>query len=258
MGKMVRGTMTVVLLAGCLGGCVGEMTGPRAIFLDGAGWYRGDWSVRSGLRRGGFPGPVDRFGWSSLLGPVHDHVTAGKDHPKVRQLTERIVRLRRQDSRSRLVLIGLSAGTSLIVSALEDLPDGMSVDHVVLLSPSVSSRHDLSKSLQHVKGRLYATYSPHDAILATVPSAGLERGPPAGRVGFKPPPNLSDRRRGLYDKVVNLPWRGEYAAYGWDGGHVSVTSAEFIRVVIAPRILEDLRHPLDWEVVAGGEVIWDE
>ena len=84
-------------------------------------------------------------------------------------------------------------------------------------------------------------------------SAGLERGRPAGRVGFKPPSDLTAEKRKLYHKVVNLPWRPGYVAYGWDGGHVSVTSASFIEVVIAPRIMEDLPHLLDRPLFANEE-----
>jgi pimeloyl-ACP methyl ester carboxylesterase len=232
-------------LLSSLAGCAQDLTGPRAIYLDGAGWYGGDKPVRAGLRQAGFQGPVDRYNWASLLGPVHDHVWANKDHPKAAALSRRIARLRQADAKSPLILLGLSAGSSIIVSALEQLPQGVQVDHVVLLSPSVSARHDLAEALRHVKHRLYATYSPYDTVLATAPSAGLEGGRPAGQVGFSQPADLAPAKQELYRKVVNLRWRPGHAAYGWDGGHVSVTSADFISAVIAPRILSDAPHPLD-------------
>ncbi len=253
---MFRAILLAMLAAGAAG-CAQDLSGPRVIFLDGAGWYSGDGPVRAGLRRAGFHGPVDRFNWSSLLGPLHDHVTAGRDHPKAAELAQRITKIRQADAESRLVLIGLSAGTSIIVSALEKLPEGAAVDHVVLLSPSLSARHDLSEALRHVRGRFYATCSPHDALLAAAPSAGLERGRPAGQVGFQLPNNPTAAKLELYRKVINLPWEPGYAVYGWDGGHTSTTSADFISVVIAPRVLEDLPHPLDRPMV-GGEGIWHE
>ncbi len=239
--------MLILLLAGVMGlSCsTSNDSGPRAIYLDGAGWYSGDGPVREGLRKAGFPGRVERFGWSSMLGPLHDHVNACDRHPAAEKLARHVTKLRRSGGKERIVLIGLSAGTRIIISALERLPDEVSVDHVVLLSPSVSSLHDLTRSLPHVRGRLYATYSAHDQLLAVALSAGLERGRPAGQVGFKPPSDAEAETRKLYQKVVSLPWRPEYIAYGWDGGHVSVTSPEFIRAVIAPRILGDLPHPLD-------------
>lgn len=248
--------IAVVLLAGAIGlsGCAQSGSGPRAIFLDGAGWYGGDRPVRDGLRKAGFPGRVERFGWSGMLGPLHDHLTATKHHPRVAELSRHITKLREANADDKIVLIGLSAGTSLIVSALENLPEEVTVDYVVLLSPSISSLHDLTKALSHIERRLYATHSAHDQLLAAALSAGLEYGRPAGQVGFKPPPDATDEQQELYRKVVNLPWRPGYAAYGWNGGHVSVTSSDFIRVVIAPRILDDLSHPLDRPM--GHEVAW--
>lgn len=234
-----------VIMLFVLTGCQAPLTCPRTIFLDGAGWASGDGPVRRGLKKAGFPGPVERFGWSSLLGPLPDHLMAGRNHPKVSALAERITALRRACPRGKIVVMGLSAGTCIIVHALEKLPDDVAVDYVVLLSPSISSRHDLSKALRHVEYRLIATYSRHDGILAATPSAGLANGRPAGRVGFRPPRNFNTARQELYRKVVNLPWRPGHVAYGWDGGHVSVTASRFIQVVIAPRILDDLPHPLD-------------
>jgi pimeloyl-ACP methyl ester carboxylesterase len=250
--KVLAPIGVAAICAAVLGGCAEPAVGPRVIFLDGSGWYTGDGSVRDGLRRAGFPGPVERFEWSSLLGPGYDHVSAGSGHPRAADLARRIVELRQNDPGSKLVLMGLSAGTSLIVSALERLPENVSVDYVVLLSPSISSRHDLSKALRHVGRRLYATSSPHDAILAVAPSAALEPGRPAGRVGLEMPRGLTPAERLAYRKVHNLPWRPGYVAYGWDGAHTSVTARDFIRVVIAPRILHDLPHPLD-RPLAGRE-----
>ncbi len=248
----LRRIILIILFFLAFNGCSSPMDGPRVIYLDGAGWYSGDGPVRNGLQRAGFAGPVERFGWQSLLGPLHDHLTAGEHHPKVMELSRRISKLRKANPEGRLILMGLSAGTSIIVSALEELPTDVKVDYVVLLSPSVSSMHNLSKALRHVKYRLYATHSSHDSLLTVSGSAGLERGHPAGQMGFIVPSNLTDYERDLYRKVVNLPWRPGYAAYGWNGGHISVTSSDFICVVVAPRILEELPHPLDRPITARG------
>jgi pimeloyl-ACP methyl ester carboxylesterase len=232
-------------------GCQSQMTCPRVIFLDGAGWYTGDGPVRAGLREAGYQGVVERFGWSSMLGPMPDHLLAGKGHPKVVDLARRIIDLRRSNPDGQIIVMGLSAGTSLVVHALEKLPPDVAVDEVVLLSPSVSNRQDLSYAMKHVKGRLYATSSPYDDILATFFSAGLEGGRPAGQTGFVVPMDIPEERRRRYDRVYNLRWRPEYAAYGWTGDHVNVTSREFISKVIAPRVLDDQPYPLDRPITAN-------
>ena len=252
MDIALKRLVLLVSLAGLLGGCGSPTTCPRAIFLDGAGWYTGDGPVRAGLREAGFVGPVERFGWASLLGPVPDHILAGGLHPKIGALADRISELRKANPSGKIVLVGLSAGTSILVRALERLPDDVQVDYVVLLSPSISSRHDLGPALRHVRHRLYATSSEHDTLLAAAPtSAGLGGGRPAGRFGFELPESGPSRME--YSKVVPLPWQPSYAAYGWNGGHVSVTSREFIRVVIAPRILDERPHPLDQPMLAGSQ-----
>ena len=240
-----------VMLIALLAGCASDLSTPRVIFLDGAGWYTGDGPVRAGLQKAGFNGPVERFGWASGLGPLHDHLVVGPSHPRTRALAERITRLRQANPKGRIVVMGLSAGTRVVVCGLEKLPPSVWVDHVVLLSPSISSRHDLSKALRHVKGRLYFTTSTQDGILSTACSAGMEGGRPAGQAGFVLPNHPSADTKNLYRKVVPLPWRPGYLAYGWDGGHVSATSSEFIRVVIAPRIIDDSPHPLDQALVSA-------
>ncbi|HUW83325.1 MAG TPA: hypothetical protein VMZ31_11060 [Phycisphaerae bacterium] len=240
-----------VVLVALLAGCASDLSTPRVIFLDGAGWYTGDGPVRAGLRQAGFAGPVERFGWASGLGPLHDHLVVGPSHPRTRALAQRITRLRQANPNGKIVVMGLSAGSRVVVCGLEKLPPTVAVDHVVLLSPSISSRHDLSEALRHVKGRLYFTTSTQDGILSTACSAGMAGGRPAGRAGFVLPNHQSTESRNLYRKVVPLPWRPGYLAYGWDGGHVSATSSNFIRVVIAPRIIDDLPHPLDQPLVSA-------
>jgi pimeloyl-ACP methyl ester carboxylesterase len=252
---VLRTVLAALVALVALAGCQKPLTCPRAIFLDGAGWYSGDGPVRRGLYQAGFPGPLERFRWSSLLGgPLTDHLLAGPAHPRVYSLAERITDLRKANPDGRIVVIGLSAGTSIIVYALEELPPSVSVDYVVLLSPSVSSEHDLTRALRHVKYRLYATSSPHDGILSATPvSAGMAGGRPAGLDGFRIPKHLSAARRKVYEKLINIPWRPEYVAYGWDGGHTSVTSSEFIQVAIGPRIMDDQPYPLDTPVVDARE-----
>jgi pimeloyl-ACP methyl ester carboxylesterase len=209
------------------------------IFLDGAGWYTGDGPVRRGLKDAGYPGVVERFGWSTMLGAPLDHAVAGPDLSKTEELTERIVTLRNDNPDGHIVLMGLSAGTTIIVYALEKLPQGVRVDEVVLLSSSISGRTDIREALRHVNGKMYVTTSMHDHVLALGDSSGPEAGEPAGRSGFSPPIEMSLGGTGqwLYDKVAYVPWREEYDDLGWSGSHTSVTSHKFIETVIAPKIM---------------------
>jgi len=234
----------VIPILTAAGGCSQpSQTCPRVIFLDGAGWYSGDRGVREGLAGAGYPGPVERFGWSLMLGPVADHVLAGPDHPRTNDLAGRLTDLRRANPDGQIVLMGLSSGCSMIVAALEKLTADVKVDAVVLLSPSTSRRTDLREALTHVKGRVYVTINPYDPVLAVGESSGSEGGDPAGRIGFSPPEDLplDEDGQALYRKIEYVMWKEEYGKLGWKGGHTGATSAAFIRTVIAPKIMPRYR-----------------
>jgi hypothetical protein len=215
------------------------------LFCDGAGWYSSSGPIQQGLKEAGYQGSFQSFTWSAFLGPAHDHFVNASDKGIARRLAKQIEKIRRKDTESPIYLMGLSAGTSVVLGALEQLKPGVQVDSVVLFSPSVSSQRDLTKIMQHVKHNLYATCSPHDAIIAgmAVNADGL-KGPPAGRNGFRMPRG-DERMREAYRRVVNLPWQPSYVGFHWNGSHTGVTHSQFVASVVAPRILSSQPFPLD-------------
>jgi len=121
----------------------------------------------------------------------------------------------------------------------------------VLFSPSVSSEHNLTKAMRHVKRNLYATTSPHDSILGGLPvNADGEGGAPAGRGGFHLPRSAGQETMKAYERVINLPWQPSYLGYGWSGSHVSVTESDFVAAAIAPRVLTTETYPHDRSIAA--------
>ena len=244
------GWCLVLLLLACGSGCRSATTTPRVIYLDGAGWFGSAGSVKAGLRAGGYAGAFETFTWTSFLGAPADHLLTTRSTLAARRLARRIARIRRDDPEGPIYLMGLSAGTAVVLKGLEELPEDVSVDYVVLFSSSVSARRDLSRALEHVGGRLYATCSPHDRLLASLAiNADGSAGASAGRRGFTRPPGLDAQGRRLYAKVVNLPWKPSYTGFGWNGGHLRATSRAFVAAVVAPRILSAEPFPLDRPVV---------
>jgi pimeloyl-ACP methyl ester carboxylesterase len=238
------------LILGMAGGCADPKRGPAVFYLDGAGWYSSSGSVAQGLREGGYKGAFSTYSWSSMLGPGPDHLITARSKGVAKGLAGKIEKLRRADPKGQIDVMGLSAGTAVILSALEQLPAGIEVDNVVLFSPSVSAEHNLTKAMQHVRRNLYATCSPHDAILATLAvNADGESGPPAGRVGFRLPRQAGGGIEAAYRRVMNLPWEPAYLAFDWAGGHVPVTNRAMVAAVIAPRILSSEFYPLDRSVM---------
>ncbi len=224
--------------------CSQPKSGPLVLFADGAGWWGSTSAIRSGLRAAGYRGRVKSFPWSTMLGPGPDHFLVSRKKSKGKDLAARIKEHREREPNASLHLMGLSAGTAVVVYALEQLPAGVTVDNVVLFSPSISERHDLTKAMKHVTGRLYVTCSPRDGILSGLAgNADGEPGKPAGLHGLRVPGSL--KRYDLYARVMNLRWRPAYAGFGWHGGHTGVIDRQFVQHVIAPRVLADEAHPLD-------------
>ena len=236
---------SIGLLAGT--GCAGPPianTNSVVIFLDGAGWSGSHRRVQEGLRAAGYRGHVESFAWSSLLGPGPDHLLVARKKRKARRLAQRITEYRQRKPNGELHLMGLSAGSAVVVFAREQLPANVTVNNVVLFSPSISAKHDLSVAMAHVNGHLYATSSPYDKLLAGVfANADGVAGRPAGLHGLRVPSRV--KRYDLYTRVVNLPWRPAYADLGWNGSHTGVTRPAFVQQVIAPRILSNGPRPLD-------------
>jgi hypothetical protein len=140
--------------------------------------------------------------------------------------------------------MGLSAGTAVVVFALEELPRGTIVDNVVLFAPSIAATYDLSDAMAHVGGLMYATSSSGDSLLEGVSvAADGSFAEPAGLHGFRIPARI--KCYDCYTRVVNLPWRAVYADLGWKGSHTGATSEDFVRDVIAPRVLSAKTRPLN-------------
>jgi pimeloyl-ACP methyl ester carboxylesterase len=216
------------------------------IFLDGAGHFTAGGNVKKGLRLAGYDGQFKTYVWTSFLGWGADHLLVAGSSLKAKGLADRIEQFRREHPDGDIHVMGLSAGTAVVLNALERLPEGTEVDTVVLFSSSVHANRDLTPALQHVRRALYATCSRYDLILGSlVITADGATGSPAGRTGFRIPPGVPKEKRVAYAKLVNLSWTPNYVAYGWNGGHVAATKAEFVKHVIAPRVMTPDLFPLD-------------
>jgi len=230
--KLARLPAIVILglMLPALWGCQPNVRSPLVVFLDGAGHFGAGYAVRTGLERAGYIGAFETFSWTSMLGPGADHLVVARSKGKAHQLAERLEDARSESPTGKIYVMGLSAGTALVLAALDDLPKNVSVDGVVLFSSSVSSERNLGPALRHIQGRLYATCSPHDGILSGL-AINADGGPgePAGVKGFKAPAKATRDDLGQYTKVVNIPWQPSFVGFGWHGGHVEATTSGFVQ-----------------------------
>ncbi len=218
----------------------------QVFYLDGAGgghplspWA---WGVARGLTAGGFPGDVYMFPWNTGLGPTADE-SIGVDYKRreARKLAELIRRYQDERPGRPVTLIGYSAGTAIVVFALEELPGSRQVDDVVLLGSALSRHYDLSQALRRVKDRLIVYTSPKDEVLTVFVAltgtadrefCGLCA---AGLAGFDRRGAAGDpESTAQYRKIEDVPWRPEFALAGNDGSHAGWVQSQFIQEYVAP------------------------
>jgi hypothetical protein len=235
-------------------GCTGPLPDREAripqgyvYYCDGAGggglmnWAGG---LRDGLKNGGYPGAGEIFPWNTGRGVVADQEASVEyKRDKARQMAQSAAKYSREHPGAPVVFIGLSAGTTVAVFGLEEMPANTKVDNVVLCGASISSTYDLTRALRNLGGKMYVFTSEKDGVLGfLVPMAGTaDRAdgsvPSAGLRGFRiPSRGASSETRQLYAKVVQIPWRPEYARLGYAGGHTDVLSSPFVAAHIAPLI----------------------
>lgn len=240
---------SIALLAGCQANSPkrqARMARGYIFYCDGAGgggllnWSGG---LRQGLIEGGYHGSGEIFHWNTGLGVVADQDASVKyKRQKARKMARRTADYSAQYPDAPVTYIGLSAGTTVVVFALEELPAGTDVHDVILCGASISSTYDLTRALRNVAGRLYVITSEKDAVLGfLVPIAGTaDRAggevPSAGLRGFQMPASASEETRRLYGKIVTVPWRPEFARFGYKGGHTDVLNKKFVAAYIAPRL----------------------
>lgn len=241
-----RVAIVSMILVATLTGCQASDPSSRIIFLDGASHFGSATKVKSGLRRAGYSGEFEGFVWTSFLGWGVDHLVQANSEGVAIRLANRIREVRAEYPDGYLALMSLSAGSAVILGALEHLPEGVTVDDVVLFQPSVASDRELTRALEHVRRRMIATHCRWDGILAALAiSADQHLAKPAGQIGFQSPRPMTVKQRRQYIKLLSIPWQKRYASAGWggiNGWHVSSTSPGFVKRYIAPYVLTSVRH----------------
>lgn len=270
---MLAGVVATIMAAALLsGGCVapavkyvsekftdtGDPTQGIAYYIGGAGPFGsvGSFDVPAGLHDAGFRGKTEIFPWQSVSHAV-DQVDLARNRVRAMELAEQISAYHRRHPRQPIYIVALSAGTGIATFALEYLSEDIKIEDAAYLGCSMSATYDLTRALRRVRGKLYVVYSRNDPILnnlvrgvtGTVDGASGDEGV-AGLQGFRLPAQPAPDTEKQYAKVVNVPWRYDFANTGYEGGHTDCTSRRFIARYVAVALFEDDaqlvgRHLLD-------------
>ncbi len=204
-----------------------------------------DKNVTRGIREGGFDGEIQIYDWT-LNDPGMDALVAyHRNHQQAAKASQLIAQHRIAQPDGKIFVMGHSGGAGLAIWALEDLPDDVTVNTVVLMSPAVSPDYDLSKALRHVTGKMYVFSSLTDVIVlgmgtklfGTIDGVKTDA---AGRVGFRQPSGADPAE---YAKLVPMPYDTAWYKYHDIGDHIGGMTRTFGKNVLAPLLLEGKMPP---------------
>ena len=192
-----------------------------------------------GLRIGGYDGKTEVYDWTGANPGLSALLATKRNHEEAQKIADRLAKQFHEHADGQILIVSHSAGTGLAVWALEDLPDQVKVDTILLLSPALSPDYDLSRALSHVKGKAYAFFSPNDffILFAGTQLFGTVDGKKtaaAGRSGFNRPDGADPKQ---YDKLVAKPYDPAWMRLGNIGDHVGCMMPDFDAVVLSPLLL---------------------
>jgi hypothetical protein len=197
--------------------------------------------ITEGLAKGGVDYAIEPFEWSQG-GILEDQTSVVHNRHMGSQLAAKIEAYMAEHPGRPVYVIGMSAGTGVVVWALEDLSPGTQVEGAVILASSLDARYDLTQALGHVKTHLYSFNSIADTVLslAVAVTGTVDRGGgvAGGLVGFSPPHKASEETKALYkEKLAQISWWPGDMVLGHLGDHLGAASPTYVRVKVAPLIL---------------------
>ncbi len=229
-------------------GQTGDPANGITYYIGGAGpiGHVGSIDVPNGLLEAGYTGFVEVYTWQGVS-HTRDQIDLIKNKGAGAELASRFRTYMMKHPKQSINIIALSAGTGIATFALEYLPERHKVDNVVYLGCSMSAGYDLTRALKRVRGGMYVVHSPHDRMLSDLVwfvgtvDREAEGQDIAGLVGFRLPDRVQPVTLSNYARLRNVPYRSEFAEHGYDGGHMSCVSREFIREHVAAVVLGNRR-----------------
>jgi pimeloyl-ACP methyl ester carboxylesterase len=196
-----------------------------------------------GLLDGGVQGAIRVFNWGQPFpgGYLANLTRMDRNHRRGRDLAREIVRYQDQFPGRPVHLVAQSGGAGVAVFAAEHLPEGRTIDGIVLLGGALSPTYNLAKALRKTRKGILNSHSTKDFVIlhwGTRLFGTTDRRftPACGCVGFTPPADLPLEEQILYrEKLTQLPWRQEMAdtCHNW-GGHISSGGEAYLARYIAP------------------------
>lgn len=181
---------------------------------------------------------VETFEWTHGNGRyLKDQIDYDNIRCKGQELAGRISAYRRMCPDGKIYIVAHSAGSAIVLTAVESLPPN-AVTRIVLLAPAVSAGADLRCALRASQQGVDAFISERDRWVLGVATgllgtADRQRNPAAGRVGFNPIV-CSPEDAALYEKFRQHPWDRCVTWSGNIGGHTGSYQPVYLQAYVLP------------------------
>lgn len=202
--------------------------------IAGERWI--DRNMIRGLREGGFEGETEIYDWTGSDQGLLALTNNTRHRREAAEVARRITAIRRENPGREIVITAHSGGTGVAVYALQQLPDDVHVDRVILLASALSTDYDLSAALRRVDGPVFSFSSPFDVAVLKVGTTLLgtidgKKAAAAGCLGFVVP---ADADQEQYRKLRQFEYDQRWMQWGNLGSHIGAMSRPFARMVLAP------------------------
>lgn len=213
------------------------------LFLPGiGGWTPWDEAFVRSLGNEGVAHHVEYYDWLKPNWLVGAQVAYEHNRLEAKKISGAIAEKMKAEPDAKIILTAWSAGGCITVWALEDLPEGVQVQSVLMIQPAVAPTHDLTRALSHVRGHMYYTNNPFDLTvlyLGTTIFGTADDGvhtAAAGQARFIRPDAASAQS---YKKLVAL----DLSISNGFPTHSSGIDPEYARKTLAPLLIHDAAAP---------------
>jgi pimeloyl-ACP methyl ester carboxylesterase len=198
-----------------------------------------DSMLTNGLRDGHVNAQIEIYDWTGEDRGMAALTQSKRHRDQSKIVADMILKHVREHPQQPITLTSHSAGTGIAVWALEQLPDDVKVDDLVLIASALSPQYDLSKALRHVRNKAYAFNSDLDVLVlgaGTKMFGTVDRvyGDAAGRVGFTMPSGADEVQ---YKQLEQYPYDADWMRFRNNGEHIGPMMRPFASNVIARVLL---------------------
>jgi pimeloyl-ACP methyl ester carboxylesterase len=237
----------VFIAALAIAGCTGCWTPPHRTLeqeqrglvmmlpgIEGRPWQMA--YLYRALRDEGVESAIVVRNWSRATGSLSNLIDRDANDALARDMACDIAGYWQRHPGNPIDLVGFSGGAGVIVLTVEALPAEVRVRNVILAQAALSPEYDLTKTLEHVDGRLINYHCPTDwAVLGlgTLMFGTIDRvhTASAGKDGFVVEKAVA--RESLRERLMQHAWTLDDFETGHWGGHLGIGTYGWNRKYVA-------------------------